>query len=313
MRHDMSKLQFRVLYREFLFRMVDLELLSADALGDSNKLLGQFASLLIFLSIFVLSLVAGSVAARASRMPPDLGLFSVWGLEHFLIATTMLVVGLFAVLSWDSTFPDRRDVLVLAPLPVRARTLFLAKVAAAATALTVTVGLLHCAVGFICPLMFGTLGNPQVREPALGYLAAMPPVDAAGIEPLLKRDLLPGLPRDLGIVVGVLNHGQRRVYAYGTARPDSIYQIGSISKTFTGLLLAQMAVQGSVSLHAPVRELLPPGTVRKPGGREITLLDLATHHSGLPAMPYNFSHERNPDPATALAAYHVPNLYAFIA
>ena len=43
----MTKLQFRVLYREFLFRMVDLELLSADALGDSNKLLGQFAALLI--------------------------------------------------------------------------------------------------------------------------------------------------------------------------------------------------------------------------------------------------------------------------
>ena len=37
----MTKLQFRVLYREFLFRMVDLELLSADALGDSSKLLGQ--------------------------------------------------------------------------------------------------------------------------------------------------------------------------------------------------------------------------------------------------------------------------------
>jgi CubicO group peptidase (beta-lactamase class C family) len=313
----MKKLQFRVLYRQFLFRMVDLELLSADALGDSNKLLGQFASLLIFLSIFFLSLVAGSGAARASRLPPELGLFVVWGVEHFLIATTMLAVGLFAVLSWDSTFPDRRDVLVLAPLPVRARTLFLAKVAAAATALTVTVVLLNCAVGLICPLMVGTHVNPQVREPAFGYLPATQPVDAAGIEPLLKRDLAPGLsrgsPRSLGVVVGVLKHGERRVYAYGTARPDSIYQIGSITKTFTGLLLAQMAVQGSVSLHEPVRELLPAGTVRKPGGREITLLDLATHRSGLPAMPYNFSHDRSPDPAVAFANYHMANLYAFVA
>ncbi len=51
----MEKLQFRVLYRQFLFRMVDLELLSADALGDSNKLLGQFAALLIFVSVFFLS------------------------------------------------------------------------------------------------------------------------------------------------------------------------------------------------------------------------------------------------------------------
>ena len=60
----MEKLQFRVLYREFLFRMVDLELLSADALGDSNKLLGQFASLLIFVSIFFLSLPALVVGSQ---------------------------------------------------------------------------------------------------------------------------------------------------------------------------------------------------------------------------------------------------------
>ena len=47
-----------------------------------------------------------------------------WSGEHFLIETTMLVVGLFAVLSWDSTFPDKRDVMVLAPLPIRSKTLF---------------------------------------------------------------------------------------------------------------------------------------------------------------------------------------------
>ncbi len=39
--------QFRVLYREFLLRLVDLELLSADAQGDTNKLLGQFATVLV--------------------------------------------------------------------------------------------------------------------------------------------------------------------------------------------------------------------------------------------------------------------------
>ena len=59
----------------------------------------------------------------------------------------MLVVGLFAVLSWDSTFPDRRDVLVLAPLPIRARTLFLAKVAASGAALSITVAALNMGSG----------------------------------------------------------------------------------------------------------------------------------------------------------------------
>ena len=131
----MKDTQFRVLYRQFLFRMVDLELLSADAKGDMSKLFGQFAALLIFVSI-------GPVGRRA-RASAGSGLVLEWSGVHFMIATTMLVVGLFAILSWDSTFPDRRDVMVLAPLPVRSRTIFFAKVAAVATALSVTVATLH--------------------------------------------------------------------------------------------------------------------------------------------------------------------------
>src|SRR5215475_244545 len=118
----MTRLQFRVLYREFLFRMVDLELLSTHALGDSNKLLGRFASLLIFVSIL---LSVPALGLGNPRTPPALRLFYAWSLEHVLVATTMLVVGVFAVLNWDATFPGRQDVLVLSPLPVRPRTLFL--------------------------------------------------------------------------------------------------------------------------------------------------------------------------------------------
>jgi hypothetical protein len=146
----MTKLQFRVLYREFLFRMVDLELLSAGAQGDVSKLLGQFAALLILFSL----LISLGAVGIDSRMPPQALLMVTWGMEHFLITTTMLVVGLFAVLSWDSTFPDRRDVLVLAPLPVLARTLFLTKVAAVATALSVTVAALHVFAGLTWPFAF---------------------------------------------------------------------------------------------------------------------------------------------------------------
>lgn len=70
---------------------------------------------------------------------------------------TMLAVGLFAVLSWDSTFPNRRDVMVLAPLPVSVRTMFLVKVAATATALGLVVVLLHCVTGVTWPLAFALL------------------------------------------------------------------------------------------------------------------------------------------------------------
>jgi len=135
--------QFRVLYRQFLFRIVDLELLSAQ--GDASKLLGQFAALLLFFSA---ALGLNAMLFNDKWMGPQARLIALWSMEHFLIATTMAVVGLFAVLSWDSTFLDRRDVLV------RARTLFLAKVAALATALSFTVLVLNVFSGITWPLRF---------------------------------------------------------------------------------------------------------------------------------------------------------------
>ena len=143
----MTKLQFQVLYRQFLFRMVDLEILSAD--GDVKQLLGQFAALLVWVSSFI---ALGGLMASGGHRNPMAVIATSWGGAHFLIATTMLIVGLFAVLSWDSSFPDRRDVLVLAPLPVRPRTLFSAKVAALAMALSLTVAAFNGAVSLTWPL-----------------------------------------------------------------------------------------------------------------------------------------------------------------
>src|ERR1700722_1149290 len=158
----MEETQFRVLYRQFLFRMVDLELLSADAKGDMSKLFGQFAALLIFISIG-LSMLGGLVGGG--------GLVIEWSGVHFMIATTMLVVGLFAILSWDSTFPDKRDVMVLVPLPIRARTIFFAKIAAVATALSVTVASLHIFAGFAFPLSLNHR-HEAVTAPPTTYEAA---------------------------------------------------------------------------------------------------------------------------------------------
>ncbi len=143
-----------MLRRQFLFRVVELEVLSSSALGDSTRLLGRFAALLVFLSL-VFSL--GVLGLDISFMPPGARLALTLYMEHFLVATTMLMIGLFAVLSWDSIFPDGRDVLVLAPLPVKARTIFLAKVAATAAALTLVVVLLNCATGLAWPLAFALL------------------------------------------------------------------------------------------------------------------------------------------------------------
>ena len=149
------------------------------------------------------------------------------------------------------------------------------------------------------------------------YDAAMAPVPAAQLQAVLSKDLAQALTSGAlgpstgaGVTIGIVDHGERRVLAYGTAKPDSIFEIGSITKTFTGLLLAQMVQQGKVKFDEPVRELLPAGTVAKPAGSEITLLDLATQHSGLPRMPDNFHPADNSNP---YADYRPANLYAFLA
>lgn len=304
----MKRRQFRTLYRQFLFRMVDLELLAPQ--GDITKLLGQLAALLMVVSLWVL---APSIGLAAAPAPPEMELMLAWVEAHFLVSTTMLVVGLFAVLSWESMFPDRRDVLVLSPLPVPGRTMFLAKVAAVATALSLTVAALNIFPGLFGPFVFATA--PAAGPPV--YDAAMPPLSAGNLQSVLERDLIPARSGSgalaqgthAGVAAGVLKHGERRVFAYGGASRDSIFEIGSIAKTFTGLILARMVEQGKVRFDQPVRELLPPGTVPKPVGGEITLLDLAMQHSGLPRMPGNFKPASMTNP---YVDYGAANLYDYV-
>ena len=153
--------------------------------------------------------------------------------------------------------------------------------------------------------------------PSPTYDPAMPPVSAAELKSVLDRDLAKALATGelapytgAGVSIGVIQHGVRRVFSYGVAKPDSIFEIGSMTKTFTALILAQMAEQGRVELDDPVRDLLPIGAVDKPSGPEITLLDLATQHSGLPRMPDNF----NPaDQKNPYIDYRPADLYAFLA
>jgi len=149
------------------------------------------------------------------------------------------------------------------------------------------------------------------------YDPAMAPVAATDLQSVLDRDFAAALKSgelapstEAGVSIAVMDHGTKRVLTYGVAKPDSIFEIGSITKTFTGLILSQMVEQNEVKFDDPVRELLPPGTVAKPAGAEITLLDLATQHSGLPRMPDNF---KPGDPANPYVDYRAANLYEFLA
>jgi serine-type D-Ala-D-Ala carboxypeptidase/endopeptidase len=122
----------------------------------------------------------------------------------------------------------------------------------------------------------------------------------------------------VGIVVGVIDAKGRRVIAYGSLergdkRPldgDTVFEIGSITKVFTALLLADMAQRGEVKLDDPVSKYLPSSAkIPERGDHQITLVDLATHTSGLPRMPANF---RPKDPANPYADFTDEQLYSFL-
>src|SRR3954470_7682896 len=71
---------------------------------------------------------------------------------------------------------------------------------------------------------------------------------------------------------------------------DTLFEIGSITKTFTVLLLQDMVARGQMKLDDPVAKYLPAAVkVPSHGGKQITLLDLATHMSGLPRDDTYFS------------------------
>jgi CubicO group peptidase (beta-lactamase class C family) len=165
-------------------------------------------------------------------------------------------------------------------------------------------------VGLICLVLLVTEAIAQTPPPA-----AAPP------DSEIRRILIDRIDtqkQGVGIVVGVIEPRGRRVIAYGRLekgdkRPldgDTLFEIGSITKVFTALLAADMAQRGELKLDDPIAKYLPPGTkVPERNGRQITLVDLATHTSALPRMPNNF---RPKDPENPYADYTVEALYSFL-
>src|SRR5215467_12030646 len=128
-----------------------------------------------------------------------------------------------------------------------------------------------------------------------------------------------------GIVVGIIEPNGRRVVAYGhlakgdprAVDGDTIFEIGSISKVFTSLLLADMVNRKEVALDDPAAKyLLEYVKVPERNGTSITLLDLSTHSSGLPLLPsnpkLNLTEGEIKDAADLFVFYSVNDLYQFL-
>jgi serine-type D-Ala-D-Ala carboxypeptidase/endopeptidase len=125
----------------------------------------------------------------------------------------------------------------------------------------------------------------------------------------------------VGAIVGVIIGKKRYVFSYGTKKIngseapdiDTVFEIGSNTKTFTTIMLADMHLKGKVNLTDGARKYLPGEKVTLPrsNGTEITLLHLATHTSGIPSMPDNIALSRQ-DAGNPFADYSVSDMYDFL-
>lgn len=125
---SLPRIQFRLLCRHFFGRFFDSEAISAPG-ADMNLLLAQIWALMVLPGLLkvMLSMVKygtlchGPLAERDHAAMID---------EHLFLCLSMLLTGFVTVFEWDALFPDRKDFYNLAPLPVDARIMFFAKVAA---------------------------------------------------------------------------------------------------------------------------------------------------------------------------------------
>lgn len=120
------------------------------------------------------------------------------------------------------------------------------------------------------------------------------------------------------IVVGIIDASGTKYYSFGvkslkTKEPvseNTVFEIGSISKTFTGILLADRVIKGESKLDDPLQKYLPKGvTAPTRNGESIKLFHLSNHTSALPRLPGNL----NPaNPANPYADYSEKQLYDFL-
>jgi CubicO group peptidase (beta-lactamase class C family) len=148
---------------------------------------------------------------------------------------------------------------------------------------------------------------------------AVAPIAVAAAAPtplnLAMQKAAPGL-RAGGFVLAESVHGEVQYATAGQPAPRAgiapervIFELGSISKVFTSLLLAQTVIEGKAALSDPIAKFLPADLALDPKVAAITLEQLASHTSGLPRLPSNLGTTVAADP---YSNFTVPLLYEFL-
>jgi D-alanyl-D-alanine-carboxypeptidase/D-alanyl-D-alanine-endopeptidase len=154
---------------------------------------------------------------------------------------------------------------------------------------------------------------------AITWLTAMNAIAAPSlIPPRVEQAILDrtSAGQNATIVIAIVDGDRSAVYAFGKldggAVPtgSTVYEIGSITKTFTATLLADSVIKGQLNLDQPVSTLLPDFKIPSKDGKVITLANLAEQNSGLPSFPTNMDMA---DPADPFVDYSSAKLQNFLA
>jgi CubicO group peptidase (beta-lactamase class C family) len=124
----------------------------------------------------------------------------------------------------------------------------------------------------------------------------------------------------VGLSIGIIKDGKVSTYNYGETKRgnnqlptiNTIYEIGSITKTFTAAILAYYVNEGKMSLADPITKYLPDSVATNPALKNITLVNLSNHTSGLPSLPTNFNKQKPYDDANPYKNYNEQLLFAYL-
>jgi serine-type D-Ala-D-Ala carboxypeptidase/endopeptidase len=276
-----------------------IDWVEADAMGRPATV-GIYAIISLVVVVFPVALTALSRSKAIGRilflwvLPP-----LVWALHMLepvsigdrwtsLLGTGLavgygLIVGLLLSADGSAALPSKPPSLP-APQPGRGRRV----------ALWVAGGIAVLVVDFfgLCLVIIKVLPQPASEDLVVAKLA---PIDVDSTPEVLEQALGTLADRFMenahnkGIAIGVTRGAHRSIVTRGVGvNENSLFEIGSISKTFTGLVLADSVERKVVKLEQPIHTLLANSA--EPilaEGQPVTLLDLATHRSGFPRLSDN--------------------------
>lgn len=160
------------------------------------------------------------------------------------------------------------------------------------------------------------LGSIAAAIAAHGGLRATAP-EIESIRAMLKQSV-GGNEKVVGMIAVTVGERGTRMATFGSSGvpglalgSDTVFEIASITKVLTSLLLVDMVQRGEVAFDDPVAKYLPASMTIHQRGRPITLLDVASYTSGLPNMPSNMPPKWWTLP-NAMGDYTEGKLYEFL-